>query len=690
MTFLNANSKPLVLLFHLLVMVLYHQFGYIGHYGYDDLQYAEIAYKLNQGIVDFGDHFTFRFPVILFTSLSYLVFGINDFASSIPALIITSIVLFLVYQLLKSKSTTYLSLGLSFTLFNHWFIFYSDKLMSDMYIVLAVVSSLFTLHQYFYSENKNTTLYAFLLGFSLLFGFSAKGTIVLIVPLLGYLFLTDIISHRNKAFWIQSALFTCGLLLVYFVFIGWLTGDVFARFKAIANNSYLNPCSYDQQPTIFLIKRIAYEFFKQQLDNGLLIGFLFIIPLWFQKNIKEILLFKTSNDFILVSAFILLLSSNFMTISFSSYVPMCLDPRHYLYLVPIAALLAPKVIVEFYIEKKHTFTLLFFGSLITLYGFLFFKEIYWDLYLPIFILLLIPLLVPTIGEKHSWLISLFFAIVLFIKPFKMILYAQDLKYNKQKEIVIKQLIEKDETCFVVTDDVEKRFSIYYQQFNNTTNCKFINFDEAKTDTLEGKKVYLLKNWHTNFITGRDEDDIPAFARNENLKSEPIFKSEKPNIIIYDISKSFEVKTLLIKSINNFESDVEFWDFNPASIVSEKTHNGAKANLFNEYSATFRYATDSLKIDNSQQITVSVQAAFLSPEKTDTKLVIQLADVTGNTYIWQSTNTKVKAYNNWAQTTFDLLIPTKTIKPNSTLSVYLWTTDNKKSYVDDIEVSIHKQ
>ena len=78
-----------ILLIYIILVILYHLFGYSGHYGYDDIHYAELATNLLKGTVNFEDHYAYRFPVILFTAMFYALFGINDLASSLPALAIT-------------------------------------------------------------------------------------------------------------------------------------------------------------------------------------------------------------------------------------------------------------------------------------------------------------------------------------------------------------------------------------------------------------------------------------------------------------------------------------------------------------------------------------------------------------------------------------------------------------------------
>ena len=194
-----------ILLIFIFLLVLYHLFGYSGHFGFDDIHYAELANGLLHGSIDFGDHYAYRFPVLLFTALFYLIFGISDLSSSLPAMLITISILIIVFYLLREQGSGVLLIGLFLTTFSNWFLFYSDKLMPDIYVALSVIWALAIIHRYkFNSGRSNTALHAFLFAFALLFGFMSKGTIVLMAPLLVFLILSDLVQKRELRFWIYS------------------------------------------------------------------------------------------------------------------------------------------------------------------------------------------------------------------------------------------------------------------------------------------------------------------------------------------------------------------------------------------------------------------------------------------------------------------------------------------------------
>jgi hypothetical protein len=154
------GSSVWILLFFVSALILHHILGYTGHYGYDDLEYARLAGNFTHGIIDFNNHYSYRLSLILLTALSYSLFGVSDFASSLPSLIITISILLLVFFTLKNYGNLTLMAGLALTAFSRWFIFYSDKLMPDIYLAFSVTLSLFILHKYkFRSKEQQPVLY---------------------------------------------------------------------------------------------------------------------------------------------------------------------------------------------------------------------------------------------------------------------------------------------------------------------------------------------------------------------------------------------------------------------------------------------------------------------------------------------------------------------------------------------------
>jgi hypothetical protein len=690
----NNYWKYLVLVLAFMAVVVIHQFAYIGHYGYDDLNYARISHNLLEGNVDYNDHFTYRFPLVYLTAVSYKLFGISDFASSLPPIAITFLILFVVFLVLKKKPIGVLILGLGLTLFNQWFLFYSDKLMPDIYVALSVIFSLFIIYRYKYESDKsNPAIYATLLSAGLLFGFVSKGTIILIIPLLLYIFIVDVFLKRDMKFWFYFAISGVLMLMAYLLYIKYLTGNTMQRFDALLNNSYLNRCSYDRQSRVLLYKRIGYEFYAMFIYTGLITGVAIAISYFFQKNIKNAFRLDSPFTFFLVSTLLLFLSANFMSISLTSYVPMCLDPRHYLYIVPVAAIPASEIIYSFFKDRKLAAQLLIVFLLLTVASFFLEGNSFWGIYFPLFLLLLIAYLLNN-RVKNKRIYIILFVVVLMVYPLNMIKYGQNVKYPEQREFIYRHIINPEENVYVISNDVQKRLGDYYLGFNEDSPVTFLSYDSFDIDTLDkNKKIYLLLNPYTRFLKRLSINDIPFYTRDPEKYGTLVFEDKRVEMKVYDLtglSNPYNETNKLLHSFNGFEKDAEFWDYTPIEASTQIIYEGEHSSAVGEYSATFKYLLDSLAVDSNSKIliTVSVQCFFNAPTKA--KLVISTDPIIGEG-TWQAfdINKYIKAYGNWWPVEYETLIVPDEIKPGTVLKIYIYNPEKEDAYIDDFEINIYK-
>ena len=679
-----------IFIIHVLAIIAYHIFGYLGHFGYDDLHYARLAIDFSNGIVDFSDHYTYRFPVIILTALSYSVFGVSDFASAIPSLFITILTLALVFLLLKNKNYLTQLFGQSLTVFSSWFIFYSDKVMPDIYVAFSVMLALFILHQYKFGNKKYPMLYSIGLSLALLFGFMAKETIVLVVPLLLYFAIVDFIFRRDLKFWSYSILSGIVILAAYFIMIWLLTGSVAKRFEAITSNSYLNLCSYDRQPVKILLERISYGFVSMLTYQGMLVGYIFVFVYLIRNNVKNYYKFIDSFSYWLVSAVILFLSSNFMTISVNSYSPMCLDPRHFLFLVPVVAIPAATLLNRF-AETKENAVLYILVFLIAAVSANFLTgETLWFHYVPLGVLVLLFSFLKH-QKSSKILFAIIFVFALAIMPFKSVLYARKVNYQKQKEIVSKQILKKYKDAVVVTNDVQKRLGNYFLEFDGNNTNAFISFDDFKPDLATDKKNLLLLNWYTQYLSGMNNDELPLFAKNIHPANKLIFEDKDLQLSIYELNQASilsRVGKQLLLSMNNFENIPIYWDLNGNSLSETIKYEGEKSLFMNEFSATFSYPLDSMPIQNFSKIVIASEVYCNFSDQTTASLVFSIENESGS-YFWQGQqmNKYIKAYSNWWPVSFEISIDSKEIKPNSNLKIYVWNIDKQKAYIDNFKVEI---
>jgi hypothetical protein len=348
----NDSKLAPVFIFFLfsLVPFVHHFIGYFGHYGFDDMHYAGIAKDFLNGVVHYDYTFSYRFTIILFTSLSYLIFGISDFSSALPSLIVSVVILYIVYVSVRKEGTLQTILALSLTVFISTVLFWSDKIMADIYVALFLLLSVYWIDRFrFRTQSNHVKMYSFLFVFSMFLAFSSKETAVLFLPFPLVIFCIDVWQKRNLRFWIYSVAFGLIILAVYLIIIKLLTGDFLKRLDMLAldNQEQVYAYSYDQQPLLVLLKRIGYQLFESFLIAGIAIPFIFIISVVFSRDFKEIFKVNDSYSLYMVASVVLLISLNFMTISPFSYHPVPIDPRHSMFIIPIAAIAASFILKKY-------------------------------------------------------------------------------------------------------------------------------------------------------------------------------------------------------------------------------------------------------------------------------------------------------------------------------------------------------
>jgi 4-amino-4-deoxy-L-arabinose transferase-like glycosyltransferase len=685
----KAGSR-IILILHILALILYHAFGNIGPYGYDDMHYARLAWDLLHGSLDYNDHFVFRTPLIVFTAISYFLFGISDFSSALPTLIITSGILLVVYQILKDEGYVTLIIGLSLTLFSNWLIHYSGKIMPDNYLAFAMILTLYVLYHYKYKTHKNRPgFFALLFVCALLFGFTAKETIVLIIPFLLFIFLNEMAQKSNVKFWGYVLLYGFLILVLYFIIIRLLTGSFTKRFEAITGNSYLNLCSYDVQSKLILIKRIAYEFFSLTVYQGIFTAFIFIIPALFRDRIRRFLIMETPYYFFVSAAVILFLSSNFMSISYSDYIPLCLDPRHYLFLVPIAAVPASLLIKGFINNKSNAVGFIITSVLTAVWSWFLPGNTFWTTYLPVAILLLLFFVIKTGDQIKKWFVALLVVVIL-AEPFEMVIYAQKVKYQKQKEVIFEHLLTLEDRYYVITNEAQSRICEYYCRFDES-KFKFLKYNHFSFDTLTNRKIILLNNWYTMYLSGLTYHELPYYARQSNDFSRLIYGDDKLEMSISeveDLSALAKSEKIVYSTFIEFENEVPNWYLREKSITDSICYRGSRCNRVVEYSATFWYPVDSLFFEPGDKILITSSFYCNFDDKTSSKLVITL-DEGNNSYLWEGleVNKFLKAFSNWWQINYEYELPAEKIRKGSVLKIYLWNTDKKVAFLDDFAVEI---
>jgi hypothetical protein len=494
------NSKVIILIASFAFIILNHFFGFSGHYGYDDMEYAKLANDLNNGIIDWNNHYSHRLSVLGITSFSYRIFGINEFASALPALLASLGVLALVFIMVRKESTFHITLAMSLTCFSNWWIYYSDKLMPDMLVCFSIISCCYFLYRDRFKKPHTYLINALGFSISLFIGFFAKGTIILALPVFIFILFKDLLNRKSMKIWTYSGIFSLVLLSLYFLMIWKSTGSALIRLEAIHLNTYDNPCNYQLQDIFAVLYRITFGYIFLLIKSGIIIPYLFIIASLSRRRMHMVFDISQPHTFLRAFAMILLLSSNFMTISWTGYNPICLDPRHHLFLIPIAALAAIHFFNSKHSNKKFKLIVLISGTAIiaSYIEILLVFKIYIPLLLATYILLYL--------HHFKKLAMVFFIIALFSNPLSLILNSIELNYRGQRKF-IQENIPFENKVNVYTHKVESRIINYDLKFDTESNFFRLKDLDERNDSLE---IYIILNKYTRHLSGEDKLDLSMY------------------------------------------------------------------------------------------------------------------------------------------------------------------------------------
>ena len=683
------KAKPIfALLFFIAVVICYRIFGYSGHFGFDDMQYAEIATNMLNGIVDYDDHFTFRFTIIAATALSYKIFGINDFASSLPAMVLTILTLTTVYAVVRKRGFWATALALAITTTSQWILFYSNKLMPDIYLVFFTALAAYAYYRYRYKTQDHTIVHAILFSLSLFGGFVSKGTVVLLLPWLLYLFLNDCLQRKNIKFWKWAIISGAVWLIAYFASIKFLTGEFLYRFKAIAQNSYLNTCSYDQQPLWVLIKRLCFDFFDMTINSGMSVPMVCVVAAFVTKNWRGLLKMDNATSFFSASAALLFLSSNFMTISATSYVPMCIDPRHYLFFIPIAAIATALFINEKPTRVQiNTIAILFL--FLSVYSFFGNRDLCFFLYLPLTIIAIVAAILYKRQISGSYY-AIAILLALLISPIQSML-ASSYEYKERRDTLIDKVVNSPNDTLVVSDIVCTRMMRYYDSFSS--NDKYVDFESYETAIGQPpESVSLVLNYHTLALQGMTYDDLPDFAHEIYSKLVPDF--DDYGVKIYGLSGhniTVPHYDTIFCSTNTFEQEAPTLWRSGYETSTKTSYSGNMSNKMGTYSATFSFPIDSLRSAGCDTVYMVVSAQCNSYAKTDCAVVVSIekADSTLN---WSSSSigNGIRAYSHWFHFDYQKEIILNEVPTEAVMNVYFFKNDKAEVYIDDFNICFCKR
>lgn len=670
--------------FFVLVLICFHLFAFTGHYGYDDLYYAKLAKQFLDGHIDYYDHYSYRWTTILYTALFFKVFGVGDFAIALSVLSISIATLFISYLLLRQQKPAIVFFALSLQVLGSWYLFYTDKLTPDIYVLLfATLSIFFLVKQKFGTAKPIAIINALGLALALFLGFLSKETIVLLALPLLFFAISDWVQKKNRNFWIWVGIFGFIFLAIYFYSIQLLTGDVMARFSAIQANAYYNLCSYNVQAFIFTLRRIGYQFIELFIQTGLAIPLAFLLSAISRKSVS---FWKpqSEKDFFIVLSILLLISGNFMSTSIKAYSPICLDIRHFLWMMPVLAIMAGLGLKEYLDKEESDFSITRWLFILCIASWYFGSSFTFTLYLPFTLVWLLHGFYRNTWFKKYFVLTLF--IVQLQPVYHWIAYAQGLKYEKQKEDIIKlSSAYPNET--MITDEVQQNLLRFYQQFDSSRYNKVILFEEIKGNSYVNKIIY--KNWYTQYLSGLQEQDLPMWMRLKSLEKTFLFRDTLLGIEAYKIRDTLTTK-VLFKNTFGYETKSVYRDISNAILSPKNAFAGTYSEQQPEYSSSFILPLDSLHFSGKGEFIIKATVHCKMKDRTDLKLIIDISNKEKNLF-WAGAdaNSFMKTYGMWWPVTHEVILnQADYVNKHASLKIYL-LMDKKptEAFIDNWDIEV---
>lgn len=690
---MTLNRKYLILWAHILLLLLYRFWGYSGHFGYDDIEYARLASSLLDGSIESDNHFFYRWSIIFPTGLSYWIFGVGDFASSIPPIVAASLTLYFVFKLLKDQSTSTLWMALSITTTAQWFLFYSNKLMADIYICMAFTMSIYFLYRLWFYAKESEWKYALYFCLSMFIGFLAKGTIVFMLPVIVYALLVDFIQKRHFKFWISCASFGSAILLIYLFTIYLISGDPMSRFDAIASNGYLNKCSYGAQSVAILFKRVFIDFFGMIRNEGFaLFVIIAILPLFVHP--KRILSGKSKIAFMISIASVLFFSANFMSISLTSYNPMCIDFRHYLFIVPPIAMAASKVINSDDFHHRYSMIILVLTSILLYSSWSSVGISFHFIYLPLWLFFILNHLTKnSLFKRSPILYALFFSTILLAFPIRTTLHARAYNYPKQQELILDKIHELNDSLFIFTDDIQARIGNYQLGFDSS-RVQFVDYDALKKHHLKSKRSKgILINPNTQFLMYTGRNQRPYYYDHAIKYYEADTLNRQLKLKYYNLSRIVEPPLNgrpLLSSLNDFtpSKKLDYWKGEITALDSNQSNSVPSSNKVEQYSYTFTLNIDSIQLKPKESLYISTSLQTRLSKNLDCKLIFSV-ESNKDVYLYEAIdlNPFQNVYTHWWKVSGYATLPFEQIQPNSLLKVYVWNQSSESIHVDDFNIEL---
>lgn len=512
---------PLGLL--LILSGVHFVFFHGGYLGYDELEYARLASLWSDGRFEHDSLYAYRYAGFLPLAFLYKIFEPGDFSNALFSVLFLAGILILVLRWQKPLSyltTIVIVLSLVCAPLH---LLYLEKPMPDIVTEFGFLLCFYVYYKINFDHSPNRLwihVLLFMIGFLCIF--FSKETFLIIYPFFLFFFLRDIFRRKQLTFWVLTAISIFLFGMVYLLLNKVFLGNSMARIDAIFTNRYISECTYELQPFSVVLERILYKLWVEMSRSGFLWPLGFVLVLWVRKNTEP------KYKFLAASWVMLMLLANFMTISYTDYVPLCHDPRHFLYILPLGAVIIAKGwegIPNYTFTEKIVLTLVW--SLQLGIGLYFSHENTWFLFLPFIGAVWMP------SFKGSSLVttSLFIVGVLSVY-IQNANYNLTINHNGQKKLIEAVLKRDDEPKWILTDGANTNIGSFYAQYNDKN--QFVVFKDYDPKVHLGRDVYIILNGMTAYLSNTDWDKVPEFVKSAEKNIPVLYKNEAG--VVYRIPK----------------------------------------------------------------------------------------------------------------------------------------------------------
>jgi hypothetical protein len=519
--------KKMILAGFLVLMLLHLIFVFCGFYGGDDINYARYAANAATGKISFSpaaDQFQLRWVTVYSTAFFYKFFGITAFTSSLSSFLSFTGCGVILYKILKNSNLKLYLLSMTLFFFSHSIVFYAHRLLADPAVCFAALWMYYS-YRCYYLKEQHAFRYACYFTTALLIAVMAKETIIIIVPLFALLFVKDLIQKQRVLFWKYAAPLSILAIFLYLLYFKITTGDFLYRYHLLLSKSYFTDCSFDRLPFSYTLQRIGYELWRAMLLNGDLLMYLpAVAAIIYRKKIGLLM-----PDVLAFS--ILLFCANFMSVSLTGYVPLCHDPRHFIFLIPFAAVCGGPMLYHYFKAPKRFIVLPLLMLVATPFIFLIHGGSMKYLYLLFTLLLVLAYLM-----SHPFKYRLVAFTTTFILLFSLNYFIDFIKppypfYHDQKKLVESFASSNQHATVFSADEVSGELNEFILKFN-TGNIIFKPLDSACTNHAD--PMYLMLNSTLNPAIKMKTDSLLKTPAGQQVR----IAAQQNNIYLYEVNNSF--------------------------------------------------------------------------------------------------------------------------------------------------------